>query len=304
MSGETRLPHWLVKPISDPSAVRRVKETLATCRLNTVCDEARCPNRVDCFSRGTATFMILGDTCTRDCRFCAVRHGTPVEPDPDEPRRVAAGASALDLRFVVLTSVTRDDLPDGGAAHFAETVKAVRKALPDSGIEVLVPDFEGRLRDVATVLEAAPDVFGHNIETVRKLYGPVRSGADYDRSLAVLREASSSGGARHVKSAIMLGLGEDRSEIREALSDLRSAGADVAYLGQYLRPTRAHAPVKRFVPPEEFEEIREEALSLGFAYVSAGPFVRSSYEAERVLEQPARPGAAGGRARTGGASRR
>lgn len=283
MSGNKRLPPWLTKPLSDPTKVRRVKETLSAFHLNTVCDEARCPNRVDCFTRGTATFMILGDQCTRDCRFCAVRHGRPSPPDPSEPGRVADGAAALGLRFIVLTSVTRDDLPDGGASHFVETIRAVREALPGSGVEVLVPDFEGCEQDVGVVLSAAPDVFGHNVETVRRLYPEVRTGADYDRSLDVLRQAVRSGSARRVKSSLMVGLGETRAEIDETLLDLRGAGVEIAYIGQYLRPSDAHRPVERFVPPEEFEDIRSRALEMGFSWVSAGPFVRSSYEAERAV---------------------
>ena len=291
MSGNKRLPPWLTKPLSDPRKVRRVKETLAAYSLNTVCDEAKCPNRVDCFSRGTATFMILGDRCTRDCRFCAVRHGDPEPPDPTEPERVAAGAAALDLRFVVLTSVTRDDLPDGGAAQFVATIRAVRERLPGVGVEVLVPDFGGREEDVDTVLEPAPDVFGHNVETVRRLYPDVRIGAGYERSLDVLRRASGRGRESLVKSALMVGLGETREEIDETLSDLREAGVEIAYLGQYLRPSDAHRPVERFVPPEEFDEIRAHALEMGFSWVSAGPFVRSSYEAERAAGERSSSGA-------------
>lgn len=283
MTSAPRLPPWLVKPLSDPARTRRVRETLSSFRLNTVCDEARCPNRVDCFGAGTATFMILGDRCTRDCAFCAVGHGDPRPPDPTEPHRVAEAGRALGLGYVVLTSVTRDDLPDGGAGHFARTVGAVRRALPGAGVEVLVPDFLGRLESVDVVLGAAPDVFGHNVETVERLYGAARRGADYGRSLDVLSRASASGLVRHVKSAIMLGLGETRPEIEKALRDLAASGVTIVCLGQYLRPTTAHVPVVRFVPPEEFREIDGFSRSLGFAAVSSGPFVRSSYHAELAV---------------------
>jgi lipoic acid synthetase len=278
-----RLPAWLTKPLSDPEKMRGVRRTLAAHRLNTVCDEARCPNRVECFARGTATFMLLGDACTRNCRFCAVGHGTPVEEDMDEPGRVAAAARELGLGFVVLTSVTRDDLPDGGAAQFARTVRALRDALPEAGVEVLVPDFGGDLDALDTVLESGPDVFGHNIETVARLYGSVRPDACYERSLDLLRRAASSEGGAGVKTAIMLGLGEERGEIESTLRDVRAAGAGVVYMGQYLSPSAGHARVERYVPPEEFEELKILALSLGFDWVSAGPFVRSSYHAEEAI---------------------
>lgn len=275
----TRLPDWLIRPLSDPSQVRAVRRALAAHRLNTVCDEARCPNRAECFARGTATFMILGSKCTRNCRFCAVGAGEPEPPDTDEPSRVATAAREMGLSFVVLTSVTRDDLPDGGAAHFAETVGAVREALPGAGVELLVPDFRGSPEALAVVLEAGPDVLGHNVETVARLYPSVRSGAEYGRSLEVLRRSAASGLVPNVKSAVMLGLGETRGEVEETLRDVRDSGANIAYLGQYLRPSPEHAPVERFVTPLEFDEIREYAMSLGFDWVSAGPFVRSSYRA-------------------------
>ncbi len=279
----TRLPNWLTRPLSDPSQVRGVRRALEAHRLNTVCDEARCPNRAECFARGTATFMILGSKCTRNCRFCAVATGEPEPPDTDEPSRVAAAARELGLSFVVVTSVTRDDLPDGGAAHFAETVGAVREALPGAGVELLVPDFCGSSGALAVVLEAGPDVLGHNVETVARLYPSVRSGAEYGRSLEVLKRSAASGLVRNIKSAIMLGLGETRGEVEETLRDVRDSGANIAYLGQYLRPSPEHAPVARFVTPREFDEIREYAISLGFDWVSAGPFVRSSYRAADAL---------------------
>jgi lipoic acid synthetase len=279
---DTRLPEWLTKPLADPESMRGVRRALAKHRLHTVCDEARCPNRVECFARGTATFMILGDRCTRDCRFCAVEHGPPEPADADEPARVAAAARDLGLDFVVVTSVTRDDLPDGGASVFAGTVRALRESVPEAGVELLVPDFGGDESALDAVLASGPDVLGHNVETVERLYDGVREGADYGRSLGVLRRASEAGSAR-VKTALMLGLGETRSEVEAALRDVRAAGADLVWMGQYLRPSAAHAPVSRFVHPDEFAELREYALSLGFGWVSAGPFVRSSYHAEAAL---------------------
>jgi len=278
---DARLPSWLTKPLSDPEETRLVRRTLASHRVNTVCEEARCPNRGDCFARGTATFMILGDRCTRDCRFCAVSHGEPRDVDAAEPDEVASAAAALGLDFVVVTSVTRDDLEDGGAEHFASTVRAIRRELPAAGVEVLVPDFRGSRESVDTVLWSEPEVYGHNVETVERLYGGVRYGADYGRSLDVLSAAAGSGAL--VKTALMLGLGETREELMRTLGDVRDAGAEIVYLGQYLRPSSAHHPVERFVPPEEFDEIRDECLSMGFAWASAGPFVRSSYRAQEAL---------------------
>ncbi len=280
-----RLPHWLTKPIADPKRMRRVRDLLSRTGLNTVCNEARCPNRVDCFSRGTATFMILGDTCTRDCGFCSVSHGPATTIDPEEPRAVAEAVAELGLSFIVITSVTRDDLPDGGAEHFARTVRAIHERCPGVGVEVLVPDLGGDLGAVDVVLEAQPEVFGHNLETVRRLYATARAGADYDRSLKVLRHAAVSPDAPIVKSALMVGLGETRLELDGAFMDLRRAGVDVVYVGQYLRPTEVHLPVARYVPPEEFDALHSWCDGLGFAWVSAGPFVRSSYEAEKVLEE-------------------
>ncbi len=292
MTGVPRLPAWLTRPISDPAKTRRVRQVLSDHSLNTVCDEARCPNRAECFGRGTATFMILGDRCTRHCSFCAVEHGDPAGPDPGEPLRVAAAARALGLRYVVVTSVTRDDLDDGGAALFVATVEAVRREVPDAGVELLVPDFEGDETALGRVIESRPDVLGHNIETVRRLYPAVRQGASYERSLGVLRRIAASGLVGHVKSALMLGIGEEREEIEEALADLRRAGVGIVCLGQYLRPSPGHHPVERFVPPEEFEDLRRRALASGFELVFAGPLVRSSYRAEESCAErgPVRAG--------------
>ena len=283
MKTGARLPAWLTKPMTNPAATRLVRETLKSHRLNTVCEEARCPNRVDCFSRGTATFMILGDRCTRDCGFCAVSHASPLPVDPVEPDEVASAATTLGLDFVVVTSVTRDDLPDGGAAHFAATIRAIRAANARAGIEVLVPDFGGLPGPIETVLAAAPDVFGHNVETVERLYPAVRKGARYERSLDVLSHAAASTSGALVKSALMLGMGETREELRRVLADVLAAGVDIIYLGQYLRPSAEHHPVARFVTPGEFDELASECLSMGFRWASAGPFIRSSYRAHEAV---------------------
>lgn len=246
--------------------------------VSTVCSNARCPNIGECYSSGTATFLIMGESCTRDCTFCAVTHDAPTALDPEEPVNVAAAARDLGLSHVVITSVTRDDLPDGGAAHFAATIVAVRHALPEASIEVLTPDFEGDTSAVSVVIAARPDIYNHNLETVRRLQSQVRPQASYETSLAVLREAKSLG-ALTTKSGLMLGLGEELSEAREAMRDLRDVGCDLLTLGQYLRPTPRHAPIARYVPPEEFEDLRHAAEKMGFLHCASGPFVRSSYDA-------------------------
>lgn len=282
MRRRERLPHWLTKPLSDPSDMRQVRAVLSTGRLNTVCDEARCPNRVDCFARGTATFMILGDRCTRDCRFCAVSPGDPRDVESTEPAAVASAAAALGLDYVVVTSVTRDDLPDGGAGQFTEVIRAIRRVLPRAGVEVLVPDFAGDEAAVEAVLAERPEVFGHNVETVERLYPAVRRGADYRRSLDVLRTASDRGGRVLVKSAVMLGVGETRRELEDTLGDLREAGVEIVCLGQYLSPSDRHHAVERYVPPDEFDELADVCRAMGFRWVESGPFVRSSYRAHEA----------------------
>jgi lipoic acid synthetase len=282
-----RLPHWLRKPRRNVAADHELKRMLRMRGLNTVCEEARCPNLNECFARGAATFMILGDVCTRSCGFCAVKtgRGVALEELADEPKQVALAAAQLKLRYVVITSVNRDELPDGGAHHFARTIKAVRGLLPNSQIEVLTPDFKGNLSALQVVLEAGPDTFNHNVETVPRLYRRVRPQGDYRQSLEVL------GGARRyapdvlTKSGFMVGLGETRDEVKRLLEDLRERAVEVATIGQYLQPTRKHLPVEEYVRPEVFEEYREYGRRLGFRAVFAGPFVRSSYMADLVQQQ-------------------
>jgi len=247
--------------------------------LHTVCQAARCPNIWQCFDRGTATFMILGDRCTRDCGFCAVAHATPLPVDGDEPLRVAVAAATMGLAHVVVTSVTRDDLTDGGAAHFAATITAIRQALPQARIEVLIPDFQGDDRALATVIAAGPDVLNHNIETVPRLYPQVRPQAGYRRSLDLLAAAARIQPGLCTKSGLMLGLGEDDEEVETALADLVGAGCRLVTIGQYLQPGPAHLPVARFVAPERFAAWKQKALAMGFEGAACGPFVRSSYEA-------------------------
>jgi lipoic acid synthetase len=278
-----RLPPWIRVRLGPQGSTEAVNKLLDQKALHTVCQGAQCPNQHECFSRGTATFMILGDVCTRDCRFCAVGTGHPPPPDPGEPERVAEAAGRLGLRHVVVTSVTRDDLPDGGAGLFAATISALRKRLPAVMVEVLVPDFLGRQADLSTVLAAGPDVFNHNLETVWRLQQTIRPAADYERSLGVLRFASAWTRRPTVKSGLMVGLGETDDELFEAMADLRKAGCDLLTIGQYLAPSRRHAPVQRFVTPETFAAYAREATRLGFRGVASAPMVRSSYNADQLF---------------------
>jgi lipoic acid synthetase len=287
-----RAPEWIREKrvrLADLHAVKRVMRSRA---LHTVCEEARCPNRGECFSRGTATFLLLGDICTRACGFCDIANGRPLPVDPLEPARVAAAAREMGLRFVVVTSVDRDDLPDGGAAHFAATIASLRSLSPVPGIEVLTPDFRGRLESVRTVVAARPDVFNHNVETVPRLYARVRRGAKLDRSLAVLSAVKEESPEMTTKSGLMLGLGEKEPEVLDLLSALRTARVDIVTIGQYLRPSRENLPVEEYVRPEVFEQYRLAGESLGFRHVFSGPFVRSSYRAEEALQaaSPSPPG--------------
>ncbi len=281
-----RLPEWLKVKIGKAHLSERTRQRVHDAGLHTVCQSARCPNIGECFGVGTATFLLMGDRCTRNCGFCAVADGVPEALDADEPRRVAATVAAMDLSYAVLTSVTRDDVPDGGAAHFAQTIQAIRSARPSTRVEVLVPDFQGEAASVRTVLAARPDVFNHNLETVRRLQSLVRPQASYDTSLAVLRLASGMAPDIPTKSGLMVGLGETDDEIAEALRDLAAAAVAIVTIGQYLQPSPRHLPVERFVPPDHFERYREVGESAGLKHVVAGPFVRSSYhagEAARTL---------------------
>jgi lipoic acid synthetase len=279
-------PDWLKVEVEPSPALGRIRTVLRENRLSTVCEEARCPNLPTCWGQGTATFMILGEICTRACRFCAVKHGKPSPPDPEEPERLASAAKALGLRYVVLTSVDRDDLPDGGASHFASCIRALKKAAPNLRVEALIPDFSGQREALEKVVEAGPDVVGHNLETVRRLTPWVRDRrAGYELSLFVLRTLKELSPKIFTKSSLLLGLGETEEEVEEALRDLREAGVDIVVLGQYLRPTSRELPVARYVPPEEFEAWRKRALSLGFRAVLSGPLVRTSFRASEVYEE-------------------
>jgi lipoic acid synthetase len=280
---ELRKPAWLKRRLSSGSGFEKVRALIDNCHLHTVCQEAKCPNIWECFSRETATFLILGDRCTRNCRFCAVAHGPESLPDPDEPEHVASAVQQLKLAYVVITSVTRDDLPDGGAHHFAKTIQALRNRCPKVSIEVLIPDFQGNHDAWQTVLESRPDVLNHNLETIQRLYPTVRPEADYNRSLDLIRYVSKNSPGISIKSGLMLGLGETRKEVVTVFADLIHAGCHILTMGQYLRPSTAHLPVARYVPPEEFEELKNIALEAGFRDVAAEPFVRSSYRAKELF---------------------
>jgi lipoic acid synthetase len=260
---------------------RAIKQLVAANRLHTVCEEARCPNVGECWGAGTATFMILGDVCTRSCGFCAVKTGRPEVLDLDEPRRLADAVKTMNLNHAVITSVNRDELPDGGAAIFAESIRAIRRALPSCRVEVLIPDFRGVWEALEVVIEARPDILNHNTETVPRLYATVRPQARYERTLELLRRAKSAG--MFTKTGIMLGLGETDDELLDVLRDLRAVDCDVLTLGQYLQPTKDHLPVERFVHPDDFDRFRAAALAMGFRYCESGPLVRSSYHAERQI---------------------
>jgi lipoic acid synthetase len=285
-----RLPEWLRLKLPTQNTFFQTRKLLGDLRLHTVCESAQCPNHWECWSRGTATFMIAGDRCTRACGFCAVTTARPFALEPDEPQRVAEATRRLRLKHVVITAVARDDLPDGGAAHFRRTIEAVREANPGIVIEVLVPDFQDRDASIDTVLAAHPQIFNHNLETVRRLTPTVRSRATYDRSLSVLRKVKAKqGDTICTKSGLMLGLGETEEELITALVDLRRVGCDLLTLGQYLQPTRRHLPVTEFVPPHKFAEYGERAREMGFMHVASGPMVRSSYHADEVGRIPTWP---------------
>jgi lipoic acid synthetase len=279
-----RAPEWIRARRIPLAALHAVKSVARANGLHTVCEEARCPNRGECFARGTATFLLLGDICTRACGFCDIATGRPRPVDPLEPMRVARAAREMGLSFVVLTSVDRDDLPDGGASHFARAIRELQRLEPAPRVEVLTPDFQGRFASLAAVLDARPDVFNHNVETVPRLYARVRRGARLDRSLGLLSAAKIYDPSVTTKSGFMLGLGERGEEVRDLLGRLREAQVDVVTIGQYLRPSRENLPVEEFVHPDVFARWHEEGEAMGFRHVFAGPFVRSSYRAEEAAE--------------------
>ena len=278
----SRLPPWIRIRLQADGCYRAVQQILKKTQLNTVCESANCPNKAECFSRGTATVMIMGNICTRNCRFCAIQSGTPALIDNNEPDRVAQLAAQLGLRHVVVTSVTRDDINDGGASMFARTITSLH-TLTGVSVEVLTPDLKGVEKSISTVLSAQPDVFNHNLETVKRLQSDIRPQADYQRSLAVLRFAAEWQPHTRIKSGVMVGLGETDEELFEALEDLSGTGCKYLTIGQYLAPSRDHIPVDRFVHPEKFQEYRGKALAMGFKAVASGPLVRSSYKAENML---------------------
>jgi len=278
-------PPWLKAPAPAGENYRQLKELVGRLRLHTVCESAACPNLGECWNRRTATFMILGNVCTRRCGFCAVQKGPPLEVDYDEPRRVAEAAAEMGLRYAVVTSVNRDDRKDGGAELFALTIRAIRERIPGCRVEVLIPDFQGSERALEIVLEARPDVLNHNLETVPRLYRRVRLGARYDRSLELLGRSKQIAPGIPTKSGMMLGLGETEAEVEEAMRDLVRERVDIFTLGQYLRPSPAHLPMERCYTPAEFEVFRRQGRELGFAHVEAGPLVRSSYHAAEAEER-------------------
>lgn len=282
MAVYARRPEWLKLSALEPTILNAAMKITRDLKLQTVCESARCPNRTECFSEGTATFMILGNICTRNCTFCAVKHGNPKAHDPQEADHIVQAVDRLDLRYVVVTSVTRDDLSDGGAYEFAKTIRAIREYNSNIAVEVLVPDFQGLASALQTVIDASPAVLNHNIETVPRLYPEVRPRAKYQRSLELLRQAKVLDGSLLTKSGLMLGLGESRAEVIEVMADLRQAGCDLLTIGQYLQPSLGHHELVRYVRPEEFEEHQIMGKKLGFTSVASGPLVRSSFHAAEM----------------------
>ena len=277
-----RKPDWMrIKLPPSSQKIEHIKSTLRKNKLHSVCEEASCPNLAECFNHGTATFMIMGAICTRRCPFCDVAHGRPLALDPDEPKKLALTIKEMGLKYVVITSVDRDDLRDGGAQHFADCIKQIREHSPQTRIEILTPDFRGRMEQALEVFrETPPDVFNHNLETAPRLYRVARPGADYKWSLELLRRIKEMHPHVPTKSGVMMGLGETNEEIVQVLKDLREHGVNMLTLGQYLQPSRHHLPVKRYVPPAEFDELKDVAMGLGFSHAACGPFVRSSYHAD------------------------
>jgi lipoic acid synthetase len=277
-------PPWLKKKLPTGPDYEKIKGLIDKDQLHTVCQEAKCPNIWECYSQQTATFLIMGSRCTRNCRFCSVAQGPVAPPDPAEPARVAAAARRMGLNYVVITSVTRDDLADGGAGFFASTIAEIHRQMPTAKVEVLIPDFKGDSKALHAVLKARPDVLNHNIETVPRLYPVVRPQARYQRSLQLLSGGKKYDACLPIKSGLMLGLGEDSAEIHSTLNDLLDAGCRILTIGQYLQPSKAHLPIKRFIPPAEFENWKSTALQMGFSEVASGPFVRSSYHAQELYQ--------------------
>ncbi len=279
-----RLPSWLRRKIPLLSECARVEHVIRSRGLHTICREGLCPNRAECYARGKVTFMMLGDTCTRDCAFCSVKSGVPSEPDSGEPGKISEAARELGLEHVIITSVTRDDLPDGGSAFYAEVIEKLKKSKPAPVIEVLIPDFKGNQDALDMVMRADPDIISHNIETIKRFYCTVRKGADYERSLRIISTVKKKGDGIYTKSALMLGLGESEDEVLQTMSDLREAGCDFLAVGQYLRPGKRQIPVRDFISPDKFSWYGQRGYEMGFREVTAGPLVRSSYQENKVAK--------------------
>lgn len=275
-------PSWLIKKTPKAANIKKIRNMIADDSIHTVCESAKCPNIGECYSKKTVTFMILGNVCTRNCRFCAVQKGAPALPDPREPEKVAQAAQKLGLKHVVITSVTRDDLSDGGATHFADTIREVKRANSEAKVEVLIPDLQGNEQDLSIITEAKPNILNHNLETISSLYPLVRPQAEYKRSLKVLKSAKKQENSLYTKSGIMVGLGEKQEEVVRLMEDLRSVGCDILTIGQYLQPSKDQIEVSEFITPDLFEEYKQTAEKLGFKKVFSGPFVRSSYKASEI----------------------
>ena len=277
-----RLPEYLKRPIIDTEKTRTVRKILKSNCLNTVCENARCPNKNECYTKNTATFLIMGNNCTRNCRYCNITCNKPEPLDENEPKHIAAAVKELGLKYAVITSVTRDDLADGGAAHFANCIKEIRETSPETKIEILTPDFKNKKESLGIIINAHPDVFNHNIETVREVFKTARPQGNYDNSLSVLKYIKENSDIK-TKSGLMIGLGETFNQIKETLKDLKSAGCDILTIGQYIQPSKEHLPVSKYYNPEEYEELKKLASSIGIARYQIGPLVRSSYNAAGVM---------------------
>jgi lipoic acid synthetase len=278
-------PYWLRKKAFEPAFILDMKALLDNLKLHSVCEGAHCPNQGECFSHGTVTFLILGDVCTRNCNFCAVKKGIPLTLDPEEPKNMSEAVRELNLNYVVITSVTRDDLPDGGASHFAKVVKAIKSTVSSVAVELLVPDFRGSMAALTEIVSSFPDVISHNIETIPRLYPAARPKANYQRSIELLKNVKRMNQDLITKSGIMLGLGEERSEVIQALDDLRNVDCDLVTLGQYLPPSLGHYPLSKYITPEEFQELEKIGLAMGFRGIASGPFVRSSFNAAQLFRE-------------------